>query len=38
LLAQAEQTKNSCDKNMQDIVKQKEAMVRQGTQIKELTN
>jgi peptidoglycan hydrolase CwlO-like protein len=38
LLSQAEQTKNSSDKNMQEIVKLKEGMAKLGTQIKELNN
>ena len=35
LFSNTDQTKNSCDKNMQDIARLKEAMARQGTQITE---
>jgi peptidoglycan hydrolase CwlO-like protein len=35
MFSQAEETKNSCDNNMQEIMKLKEEMARQGTQIKE---
>ena len=35
LFSQAEQTKNSCDNNMQEIVKLQEAMAKQGTKIKD---
>jgi hypothetical protein len=38
LISLAEQTKNSCDQNMQDIGKLQEVIARQGSQISDLSN